>query len=92
MIRKEKVRHNIFELLSELKDTLEKEKDIIFAYIFGSYGRGFQNKLSDVDIGLFLEGKGDFFERRLELISLISRVLKTSEIDEKKRINFLKKI
>lgn len=81
MIRKEKVEHDIFELIPELKKTLKKENDIICAYIFGSYGKGTQSKLSDVDIGIFLREKGDFFERKLELISLISKILKTHEID-----------
>lgn len=81
MIRKEKVEHDILELIPELKKILEKEKDIICIYIFGSYGKGSQSKLSDVDIAVLLKGKGDFFERKLELISLISKVLKTHEID-----------
>lgn len=80
MIRKEKIEHDIFKLIPELAKVLEKERDVIFAYLFGSYGKGCKGELSDVDVGVLLEGD-DLFERKLELISLISAVLKTQEID-----------
>ncbi len=42
--------------------TLEKETDIIFAYLFGSYAKGTQTKKSDIDIAIFLKDD-DVLER-----------------------------
>ncbi len=33
---------------------LENEKDILFAYLFGSYAKGIQNEKSDIDIAVYL--------------------------------------
>lgn len=81
MIKKKKIKHDIYQLLPKLKEKLEKEEDIIFVYIFGSYGKGKIFPLSDVDIALYLKENGDLFERKVELMSIISEVLKTDEID-----------
>jgi len=33
---------------------LENERDILFAYLFGSYAKGTQNEKSDIDIAVYL--------------------------------------
>ncbi|MCP2520369.1 nucleotidyltransferase domain-containing protein [Candidatus Aminicenantes bacterium AC-335-B20] len=81
MIKRKKITQDINPLLSELKNKLEKEKDIVFAYIFGSYGKGKISPLSDIDIGIYIEPQNKIWDRKLELLTLISEVLKTDEID-----------
>lgn len=58
--------------------TLQKRKGVLFCYIFGSFACHSFNSKSDVDIAVYLDkrNKVDFFEKRLELISEISRALK----------------
>lgn len=34
--------------------TIEKDPEILFAYIFGSYAKGTQNERSDIDIAVYL--------------------------------------
>ena len=81
MIKRKKINHNINELLLHLTDRFKKEKDIIFAYIFGSYGKGKITPLSDVDIAVYLDTKGKIWERKLELLSIIIDILQTDEIN-----------
>jgi len=64
MIKDKKISHNIFCLLKDLEKELRKNPDIIFAYIFGSYGRGKIHSLSDVDIAIYLKENTDFFEKK----------------------------
>lgn len=40
--------------MEEIKKVLEKEADVLFAYLFGSYAKGTQGKRSDIDIAVFL--------------------------------------
>ncbi len=81
MIKKTPILHNVRNLFPLLKEKLEKEKDIIFAYIFGSYGRDNIGPLSDVDIAVYLTDSDDFFQRKIELNLLITEILKTHEVD-----------
>ncbi len=34
---------------------LEKESDVLFAYLFGSYAKGTQDEKSDIDIAVYLK-------------------------------------
>ena len=66
------------KILKVLENLCRKEGDILFSYLFGSLA--YENSIpeSDVDIAVYLDKKKkrDFFERRLDLISKFSRVLK----------------
>ena len=66
---------NLIEILKKL---CQKESDILFTYLFGSFA--YQNNIpeSDIDIAVFLDEKksSGFFQRRLDLISNFSQALK----------------
>ena len=82
MIRRRLIKHDLKRLFPLLKNELEKEKDVIFAYIFGSYAEGREGPLSDFDIGIFLKNTSkDFFERKIEFNNLVTSILKTDEVD-----------
>lgn len=40
--------------MENIKKILEKEPNVLFAYLFGSYAKGIQNERSDIDIAIFL--------------------------------------
>jgi predicted nucleotidyltransferase len=42
--------HNVESIIK----VLENERDILFAYLFGSYAKGTQNEKSDIDIAVYL--------------------------------------
>ncbi len=39
----------------KLRQLLEKRREILFAYLFGSFARGTAGNLSDVDVAIFLD-------------------------------------
>jgi len=81
VIKEKKIRHNLFPLLERLRETFEKDSDIIFCYIFGSYATGKINPLSDIDFAFYLNEDIDFFEKKLEILAVIEDSLKTDEVD-----------
>jgi predicted nucleotidyltransferase len=81
MIKERKIKHNLFPLLEELKIKFEKDCDIIFCYIFGSYATGKIKPLSDIDFAFYFKENIDFFEKKLEILSVIEETLKTDEVD-----------
>lgn len=65
-------------IIKTLKNFFSKEKDVLFCYLFGSFSYQNFNTESDIDIAVFLDEKKikNFFQKRLELIAKLSRLLK----------------
>ncbi len=68
-------------ILPRLKEALFNEEDVVFSYLFGSYGKGRPHGKSDVDVAVYLKEGVDFFERRLELTNLVSSITRHNEVD-----------
>ncbi len=69
----------------KLVEFLKKQKYIKLAYLFGSYAKGEEGLLSDVDIAIFLDeklNKSERFNLKLKLISKISAILGIKEADK----------
>lgn len=82
MIKNKKINHKITYLLPQLVKVLKADKDIIFAYLFGSYGRGRILPLSDIDIALYLSDELDnFYLKKMDLIEIVNKILITDEVD-----------
>lgn len=81
MIKYKPIKHDVTELLPKLKEELQKDKDILFCYIFGSYGKGKITPLSDVDVAVYLINVKDYFDKKLTLLGKINDILKTDEVD-----------
>jgi len=64
--------------VKKIKEALEKDENVIFAYLYGSYSRGKRHKFSDIDIAVFLK-KYDT-NAYMELFSRVPTVLK-KEVD-----------
>ena len=60
-------------MIKKLKDFLKKEKNVLFAYLFGSYVDGSYRQDSDVDIAVYL--KNSSFDKELEIIHKLSKLL-----------------
>lgn len=41
--------------IEKIKKVLERHREIIFSYLFGSFAKGLKGKESDIDIGIFLK-------------------------------------
>ena len=66
------------KMIKILKKFLQKEREILFCYLFGSQTTKNVISESDVDLAIYFNKNRvkDFFGRRLELIAEISKALK----------------
>ena len=70
--------------LDALRAYFEQQDDVLFALLFGSQARGTAGPLSDVDIAVMLPddmGPMPKFRRQLSLMTDLSRLLRTDEVD-----------
>ncbi len=65
------------ELIRTLKDYFGQKDGVEFAYLFGSFARGDNHKLSDIDIAVMCKEECDI----LRMMSEISRLLHFEDID-----------
>jgi len=81
MIKYNRLPANIEDLIPEALTYLQSRADILFAYLFGSFGRGKQFPLSDVDIAVYLEEPRELQEKKMEILGALINILQTDEID-----------
>ena len=81
MIRYNKLPANIEDLIPKALTYLQSMPDILFAYFFGSFGKGKHFPLSDVDIAVYLKERSDIQEKKMEILGTLIDVLQTDEID-----------
>jgi len=81
MIRYKKLPANIENLIPKALVYLQSIPDILFAYLFGSFGRGNQLPLSDVDIAVYLKEPAVVQDKKLEILGVLIDILQTDEID-----------
>jgi len=81
---KDYLNKNFEEIKSKLALFFLKQKDVCFAYIFGSLAKNKQRLLSDIDIAIYFQediSNSDYFKRRLQLLHQLYRELHTEKID-----------
>ena len=81
MIRHNKLPPNIEDLILKALTYLQSVPDILFAYLFGSFGRGKQLPLSDVDIAVYLKEPTVVQEKKMEILGTLIDILQTDEVD-----------
>lgn len=72
------------DFVGRLRERLEPEPDIQFAYLFGSSARGSDGPLSDVDVAVMIGNKGDgkgLHARHLDLIASVAGVVGSERTD-----------
>jgi len=81
MIRYKKLPANIEDLIPKALTYLQSVPEILFAYLFGSFGKGKQLPLSDVDIAVYLKEPTVVQEKKMEILGTLIDILQTDEID-----------
>jgi len=81
MIKYKKLPANIEDLIPKALTYLQSMPDILFAYLFGSFGKGKHFPLSDVDIAVYLKEPLDVPEKKMEILGALIDILQTDEID-----------
>jgi predicted nucleotidyltransferase len=73
---------NIDHRLPALVKTFEKNKDILAAYLYGSYGTAEQTPLSDVDIAVLLNREvKDNFHKELKISAEIAEIAGNDDVN-----------
>ena len=80
MIRKTPIKHSILKQIPNVENYLKSRKDILFAYLFGSFAKASHGPLSDVDIAVYFDGD-DLSERTIQILGDLIDILKTDDID-----------
>jgi len=81
MIRHKELPANIENLIPRALIYLQSMPDVLFAYLFGSFGKGKHFPLSDVDIAVYLQESTVFQEKKMEILGALIDILQTDEID-----------
>ncbi len=81
MIRRYPLPANITERIPGATAYLKSVHYIVFAYLFGGFGRGRVGPLSDLDIAVYFTDNQDVFDRRMALLDGLITRLGTEEID-----------
>jgi uncharacterized protein len=79
--RKHRLHANIDRILERTQAALTGDSRVLFAYLFGGYGRGRGGPLSDVDIAVYLEPTADPMAAMMDLIGSLSDALSSDEVD-----------
>lgn len=81
MIKFEKIPENILSKVPDVVEILNREGNIVFAYLFGGLAEGKIKPLSDVDIAVYLKETINLAEYKLDLFNKLTSALGTSELD-----------
>jgi predicted nucleotidyltransferase len=81
MIKHKKLPANIEDLIPKAFTYLQARPEVLFAYLFGSFGKGKHFPLSDVDIAVYLKEPSDAPEKKMEILGTLIDILQTDEID-----------
>lgn len=72
------------KIIKTLEGYMQSRSEVLFSYLYGSYAKGSANRLSDVDVAVFVEEKSlpdGLFDYKLKLVAELSLVLKTSSVE-----------
>lgn len=73
---------DISHRIPALVDYFEKNKDLLAAYLYGSYGTAEQTPLSDVDIAVLLKWEvKDNFNKQLEISSKVAEITGSDDVN-----------
>ena len=72
---------NTENIINYVFDYLANREDILFAYLFGSYAKGNQTHLSDIDVAVYMEDNNQAFDQKLGILNDLTKILETEEID-----------
>jgi predicted nucleotidyltransferase len=65
----------------QIKEYLKNHKAVKFAYLFGSHAAGKAGPLSDLDIGVYLDGRVNSLTHRLKLLEELVRITNNEKIE-----------
>jgi predicted nucleotidyltransferase len=83
MVKRKRLPADIRARLARLVPPLQDDPRVVALYLFGSFARGTEGPLSDVDLGLLLDPatpRADFGDLALQYLGRINQLLGTDEV------------
>ena len=83
MVKRERLPEDIRERLPQLVEQLRRDRHVVAAYLFGSFARGTEGPLSDIDIAVLLQATtpaAALARLTLEYLGRVNRALGTDEV------------
>ena len=81
MMKFERLPADILSRIPDLKESLLKDENIIFAYLFGGLTEDKVNPLSDIDISVYVRDTDNLVEYKFNLFERLTDALRTNELD-----------
>lgn len=85
MIKFKPIQHDVKRRFRKIPEVLSRHPEVIVAYLFGSYAKGEETPLSDIDIAYLFAPKAfrslDYLALDLQIDVELSQVLQTDEVD-----------
>jgi len=81
MMKFERLPADILSRIPDLKESLLKDENIIFAYLFGGLTEGKVKPLSDIDISVYVRDTDNLAEYKFNLFERLTDALRTNELD-----------
>lgn len=77
------INQRVFTLIKKLRRPLEQDKDILFAYLYGSSGNDHDLFGSDIDVAVYLKPSDlkEYVKKDEQLTALLVSQLRTDKID-----------
>lgn len=66
------------QIVTILQSYFKKRPEVIAVYIFGSYARNLEHRLSDIDVAILMKEKNRYsaLEKRMDYIATLSKLLR----------------
>lgn len=84
MYKFEKIKVDVKKYFPQLINYFKNNQKVIVAYLFGSYARGKEDQLSDIDLAILLSydlSKREILDLSLEIAEDICKILNIGEVD-----------
>ncbi|MBU2634845.1 DUF86 domain-containing protein [Patescibacteria group bacterium] len=66
--------------IKKLREYFKKRKDVVMAFVFGSFAKGRQMKESDVDVAVYFKSEQENFKKEDEIWSDINKIIQNKEV------------
>lgn len=81
MIKYDKLPRDILSKIPDIKEFLQQDDNIVFAYLFGGLAKGEVKSLSDIDLAVYLREIDCLADNKIQLFGKLTDALGTAELD-----------
>jgi len=80
-MKEKPIKFHLEAAIPKIQKYFSRQKDIVAAYLFGSYAKNRQTKRSDLDIGIIFTKSPDSYDRQFKIASDLEKILNGPPVD-----------